>query len=416
MYVAHLSLHDFRSYPVLEVDLEPGVTSFVGRNGQGKTNIVEAIDYLSTLSSHRVATDLPLVRHGAVRAVVRAAVVRDERRAVLEIEINPGASNRARVNRAQLPRARELLGLVRTVVFAPEDLALVKGDPAERRRFADDLLVLHQGARYAGTRNDYDRVLRQRNSLLRTARLRGGASAGSARGGSLESPRESPQQSAGTMLGTLEVWDARLAELGAEIMAARARLVEELNPLLGKAYAAVARGAGSEHALLRYRPSFDPVEVSAQADDQGTVAGHTAGAVGVADLERAMLAEIAVRRRDEIDRGVSLVGPHRDDLLCSLGELPVKGYASHGESWSFAVALRLASYELLRSTGDDPVLILDDVFAELDTGRRAQLAALVSDAEQVLVTAAVPEDIPDGLSGRRFDVAGGAVSLVGRGG
>jgi DNA replication and repair protein RecF len=374
LYVAHLALHDFRSYPVLEVELEPGVTSFVGRNGQGKTNIVEAIDYLSRLSSHRVAADLPLVRRGATRAVVRAAVVRDERRAVLEIEINPGKSNRARVNRAQLPRARELLGLVRTVVFAPDDLALVKGDPTERRRFADDLLVLHQGARYAGTRSDYDRVLRQRNSLLKTARLRGSSAEGA--------------------LSTLEVWDERLARLGAEVMAARARLVEELNPLLGKAYEAVARGATRDDAVLSYKPSFEVTEDG--------------------ELEQAMLAEIARRRPDELDRGVSLVGPHRDDLICSLGEFPVKGYASHGESWSFALAMKLASYDLLRSTGDDPVLILDDVFAELDTGRRAQLAELVSGAEQVLVTAAVSADIPEGLRGRRFDVAGGEVTLIDR--
>ncbi len=397
MYVAHLSLHDFRSYPVLEVDLEPGVTSFVGRNGQGKTNIVEAIDYLSRLSSHRVAADLPLVRHGATHAVVRAAVVRDDRRAVLEVEINPGRSNRARVNRAQLPRARELLGLVRTVLFAPDDLALVKGDPTERRRFTDDLLVLHQGARYAGTRADYDRVLKQRNTLLKTARLRGSSAEGA--------------------LSTLEVWDAKLATLGAEIMTARGHLVEELNPLLGKAYEAVARGAGSDDATLTYKPSFEPQVVEQRAEradgrDHTPQAEQLAQPGSVDDLEQAMLTEIARRRPDELERGVSLVGPHRDDLICSLGEFPVKGYASHGESWSFALAMKLASYELLRSTGDDPVLILDDVFAELDTGRRAQLAELVSGAEQVLVTAAVPEDIPEGLRGRRFDVAEGEVTLV----
>jgi DNA replication and repair protein RecF len=382
MHVAHLSLHDFRSYETLEVDLEPGVTSFVGRNGQGKTNIVEGIDYLSRLSSHRVAADLPLVRRGASQAVVRAAVVRDERRAVLEIEINPGKSNRARVNRAQLPKARELLGLVRTVVFAPDDLALVKGDPTERRRFADDLLVLHQGARYAGTRSDYDRVLKQRNTLLKTARVRG--------------------SSAEAALSTLEVWDAHLARLGAEIMASRARLVDELNPLLGKAYEAVARGATRDDATLAYKPSFDVV-LSTVVEERTPVS------VSKPDLQQALLDEIARRRPDELDRGVSLVGPHRDDLLCSLGDFPVKGYASHGESWSFALAMRLASYELLRSTGDDPVLILDDVFAELDSGRRAQLADLVAGAEQVLVTAAVAEDIPEGLRGRRFEVADGKV-------
>ena len=411
MHVAHLSLHDFRSYPGLEVDLEPGVTSFVGRNGQGKTNIVEAIDYLSRLSSHRVAADLPLVRRGATQAVVRAAVVRDERRAVLEVEINPGKSNRARINRGQLPRARELLGLVRTVLFAPDDLALVKGDPTERRRFADDLLVLHRGARYAGLRADYDRVLKQRNSLLRTARLRGPAH------------RESA-------LSTLEVWDERLARLGAEIMASRSRLVEDLNPLLGKAYEAVARGAARDDATLAYKPSFDAFSVVEERADvpalrserserlEGSKArddGFETGPEGPprpSSLEVAMLAEIQRRRPDELERGVSLVGPHRDDLACSLGELPVKGYASHGESWSFALAMRLASYELLRATGDDPVLILDDVFAELDTGRRSQLADLVAGAEQVLVTAAVLEDIPEGLRGRRFEVADGEVIAV----
>lgn len=381
MHVAHLSLHDFRSYPAVEVEIGPGITSFVGRNGQGKTNLVEAVDYLSRLTSHRVAADAPLVRQGASQAVIRAAVVRDERSAVLEVEINPGRSNRARVNKSPLPKARELLGLLRTVVFSPEDLALVKGDPAERRRFADELLT-QIAPRYAGTRADYDRVLKQRNSLLK--------SAGAARrsGASADSARESARESA---LSTLAVWDTRLAELGAEIMRRRIQLVADLTPLVGKAYEAVARGASREDATIGYRPSF---EMS-----------------GPEDLESQLLVAIEERRRDELDRGLSLVGPHRDDLVLSLGDLPVKGYASHGESWSFALALRLASYDLLRATGDDPVLILDDVFAELDTGRRAQLADLVADAEQVLITAAVPDDIPAQLRGRRFTVADGQVTL-----
>jgi DNA replication and repair protein RecF len=375
LHVAHLSLHDFRSYPAVEVEIGPGITSFVGRNGQGKTNLVEAIDYLSRLTSHRVSADAPLVRQGASQAVVRAAVVRDERRAVLEIEINPGRSNRARVNKSPLPKARELLGLLRTVVFSPEDLALVKGDPAERRRFADELLT-QIAPRYAGTRADYDRVLKQRNSLLK--------SAGAARrSGAAESARESA-------LSTLAVWDTRLAELGAEIMRRRIQLVADLTPLVGKAYEAVARGASRDDATIGYRPSFEMT--------------------GPEDLEAQLLAAVEERRRDELDRGLSLVGPHRDDLVLSLGDLPAKGYASHGESWSFALALRLASYDLLRATGDDPVLILDDVFAELDTGRRAQLADLVADAEQVLITAAVPDDIPAQLRGRRFTVAGGEVT------
>ncbi len=379
MHVSHLSLHDFRSYPSLELELEAGVSSLVGRNGQGKTNVVEAIDYLSRLSSHRVSGDQPLVRQGAERAVVRAAVVREERTATLEVEINPGRSNRARVNRAALPRARDLVGLVRSVVFAPDDLALVKGDPGERRRFADDLQVLLT-PRYAGTRADYERVLKQRSSLLRTARVRGG-SAGEA------------------MLATLEVWDERLAALGAEIVVTRAALVEQLVPLLGKAYEAVARGAHRDDALMAYRPSFEVAPAS------------------VSQVEQAFLEELARRRQDEVDRGVTLVGPHRDDLLCTLGELPVKGYASHGEGWSFALALRLASYELLRQPAagavDDPILVLDDVFAELDATRRAQLAELVAGAEQVLVTAAVADDVPEALRGRRFTVADGQVRADG---
>jgi DNA replication and repair protein RecF len=374
VHVAHLSLHDFRSYPGVEVEIGPGVTSFVGRNGQGKTNLVEAIDYLSSLSSHRVASDAPLVRQGASQAIVRAAVVRDERRAVLEIEINPGRSNRARINRSPLPKAKELLGLVRTVVFAPDDLALIKGDPAERRRFMDDLLV-QVAPRYAGIRSDYERVLKQRNSLLKTART--------ARRG-----RDSDE----TLVSTLAVWDTRLAELGAEMVRRRLQLVEDLTPLVGKAYEAVARGATRDDARLAYRPSWE-------LDGAG------------AALEEQILAELQRRRSEELERAITLVGPHRDDLVLALGDLPVKGYASHGESWSFALALRLASYDLLRAGGDDPVLILDDVFAELDTGRRAQLADLVAGAEQVLITAAVPEDIPAQLRGRRFTVADGVVTL-----
>jgi len=379
VYVSHLSLHDFRSYPSAEIELDPGVTAFVGRNGQGKTNIVEAIDYLSRLQSHRVASDAPLIRAGADQAVVRAAVVRDGRTAVLEVELNPGRANRARINRSPLPRTRELVGLVRTVVFSPEDLALVKGDPSERRRFLDDLLVL-RAPRLAGVRADYDRVLKQRNSLLKTA----GLARGSAKEGAL---------------ATLAVWDDHLARTGAEILAERLALVESLRPYVGKAYETVARGATREDAEIEYRPSFE-------------LGGRSAHA----ELVEAIVEELARRQKDELDRGVSLVGPHRDDLLLSLGHgagvdrLPVKGYASHGESWSFALALRLASYDLLRADGDDPILILDDVFAELDSERRRQLAELVAGAEQVLVTAAVPEDVPAALAGVRFRVTHGEVT------
>ena len=389
MYVSHLVLHDFRSYATADVPLQPGATAFIGRNGQGKTNLVEAIDYLSRLSSHRVATDAPLVRAGADQAVIRASVVKDGRTAVLEVELNPGRSNRARINKSPLPRARELVGLVRTVVFSPEDLTLVKGDPSDRRRFLDDLLVLRT-PRLAGVRADYDRVLRQRNSLLKTmgAARRGGR----ARDG---------QESA---FATLAVWDDHLARTGAELLAERIALVDQLRPYVGKAYETVARGASRDDAEITYRPSF---ELPPGADR--------------AALGEALLAELERRRNDELDRGISLVGPHRDELQLTLGHgpgdgtggesrLPVKGYASHGESWSFALALRLASYDLLRSDGDDPILILDDVFAELDTERRAQLADLVAGAEQVLVTAAVAADVPEALAGVRYAVADGEVT------
>jgi DNA replication and repair protein RecF len=390
LYVAHLSLHNFRSYATAEVPLEPGVTSFIGRNGQGKTNLVEAIDYLSRLTSHRVATDAPLVRSGAEQAVVRAAVVKEGRTAVLEVELNPGRANRARINKSTLPRTRDLIGLVRTVIFSPEDLTLIKGDPSDRRRFLDDLVVLRT-PRLAGTRADYDRVLKQRNSLLKTA----GLARGSARDAAL---------------ATLGVWDEQLARHGAELLEARLGLVEELRPYVGKAYETVARGASRDDAEIDYKSSTPVVEEVAQQLSRNA---------GV--LEAAILDELGRRQKEELDRGISLVGPHRDELQLWLGHgaddptarLPVKGYASHGESWSFALALRLASYDLLRSDGDDPILILDDVFAELDTERRAQLADLVAGAEQVLVTAAVPEDVPAALAGARFVVADGEVTRDG---
>jgi DNA replication and repair protein RecF len=386
VYVSHLQLHDYRFYESVEVGLEPGVNVLVGPNGQGKTNLVEAVDYLATLASHRVATDAPLVRMGAGQAVVRAAVVRDGRTATLEVEINPGGSNRARVNKSPLPRARELLGLLRSVLFSPEDLALVKGDPGERRRFLDALLVA-RNPRLAGVRSDYDRVLRQRNSLLKTV----GAT------------RRRPRDATGTAepsseLRTLDVWDEHLARTGAELLHSRLALVEALRPFVADDYARVAAQAahGRTHADLSYKASLELPQPEAPREV----------------LEAALLAELAARRADEVDRGVSLVGPHRDDLVLTLGELPAKGYASHGEAWSFALALKLASYDLLRAEGDDPILILDDVFAELDRDRRDRLAGLVADAEQVLVTAAVAEDVPESLDGARYDVMEGKVTRV----
>ncbi len=377
MYVTHLSLVDFRSYPSVELPLEPGVTAFVGPNGEGKTNLVEAVGYVATLGSHRVATDAPLVRLGAERAIVRASVVRDDRPTLVELELTPGRANRARINRAPVPRAREVLGLLRTVLFAPEDLAVVKGDPAERRRFLDDLLVART-PRLAGVRADYDRVLKQRNALLKSA------------GAAMR------QRSSGPDLSTLDVWDTHLATAGAELLAARLELVDLLRPLVASSYASVARG--SVEISLDYVSSLGP--------DAPLLPDR-------AVLAEALLVAMGEARRRELERGLSLVGPHRDDLLLRLGPLPAKGYASHGESWSFALALRLASYDLLTSDGGEPVLILDDVFAELDVDRRQRLAELVAPAEQVLVTAAVAEDVPAALSGVRVDVLAGEVRRAG---
>jgi len=374
VHVSVLSLTDFRSWPQLDLELAPGPTALVGSNGQGKTNVVEALMYVATLGSHRVSSDAPLVRQGAERAIVRARVERDERSTLVELELNPGKANRARINRGAVPRAREVLGILRTVLFAPEDLALVKGDPSDRRRFLDDLLVL-RAPRLAGVRADYERVLKQRNALLKTAFL--------------------AKRSGGADMRTLDVWDSHLAQTGSELLAARLALVDDLLPLAQVAYREVSKGQGE--LGLAYRSSLG--EALPAAPDREVLAA-------------ALLSELAKVRQQEVERGVSLVGPHRDELVLTLGTLPVKGYASHGESWSVALALRLASYELLKADGGEPVLVLDDVFAELDTGRRERLATLVEGADQVIVTAAVPGDVPEQLAGGRYDVHDGAVTRV----
>jgi DNA replication and repair protein RecF len=385
MFVDHLQLTDFRSYESVDLPLEAGVSTFVGANGQGKTNLVEAIEYLSTLNSHRVASEVPLVRSGASRAIVRAGVqagLDDPRRLTLELEINPGKANRAKLNRSPLRQAREIVGLLRTVVFAPGDIAIVKGDPSERRRFLDDLLVA-RWPRLAGVRADYERALRQRNTLLKSlsGRLRAGPPPAQ---GSLGS------RSMHSGEATLDVWDTHLAQAAGELLEARLATLLDLSPHVSKAYADIA--PTNNNATAEYRASVD---------------------LGDA-IDRAMLGDLlskamTERRNEEIQRGVSLVGPHRDDIALSLGMLSAKGYASHGESWSLALALRLGSFHLLRADGVEPVLVLDDVFAELDSVRRERLASGVRVAEQVLVTAAVGADVPELLAGRRFRVVGGEV-------
>ena len=380
MHVRALAVADYRNYRAADLELGPGVTVLLGRNGQGKTNLVEALGYLATLSSHRVATDAPLVRAGAAQALVRADVVRDGRSTLVEVEITPGKANRARLNRTPVPRAREVLGVLRTVLFAPEDLSLVRGDPSERRRFLDDLLVM-RAPRLAGVRADYDRVLKQRNALLRSASAarRGGAGAAD-------------------VARTLEVWDSHLVGVGAELVAARLALLADLGPHLAESYEGLA-GAGPQATAVYVSALQRAGEPEPMPHDRGQIA-------------EVLTAALEARRKEELERGVTLVGPHRDEVLLSLGDLPAKGYASHGESWSLALALRLASYRLLghdSGPGGTPVLVLDDVFAELDTQRRDHLAAVVRGAEQTVVTAAVGADVPAGLADREVAIEAGEV-------
>ena len=390
MHLSQLSLVDFRSYAGLDLEFEPGVCVLVGPNGQGKTNVVEAVGYLATHASHRVAQDVPLVRIGAQRAVIRGVVHNEDRSVLLELEINPGKSNRVRVNRNPAAKPRDALGYLRTVLFAPEDLALVKGDPANRRQFLDELLVA-RAPRFAGVRADYERALKQRNALLRSAAQMRRANRGAA-----------------VDMSTLDLWDGHLASSGAALLTARLELVEALNPLVSKGYSAIA---GRDNALLEYRPSFELSTVNARAI--GTTPGSPVDESAVHD---ALIAALISGRKDEIERGMTLVGPHRDELALLLdhghGAVPAKSYASHGESWSFALSAKLAAFELLRAESLEPVLILDDVFAELDTSRRAQLAEVAASAEQVLITAAVEQDVPEGLGGMRYRIGMGTAERL----
>ena len=372
MWIRSLGLTDFRSYSQVEVDLSSGITTFVGSNGQGKTNLVEAIEFVATLGSHRVATDAPLVRTGADTAFIRCGVVTDDRDVLVELAVIPGKANRARLNKSPVPKTRDVLGIVRVVLFAPEDLALVKGDPSDRRAFLDDLLV-QRTPRLSGVKADYERVLKQRNALLKSSAI--------------------AKRSVDSMLRTLEVWDEQLIEHGAVMLAARQALLDDIRDLAVTEYGAVS-GDTRQHLGLSIVSSLGDVEPTAD----------------VAMWKQHLATAITDRRREEIARGVTLVGPHRDDVRLMLGEVPAKGYASHGESWSIALALRLAAFDLLRDDGIDPVLILDDVFAELDRSRRTRLAQKATEANQVLITAAVEEDVPRELQGARFMVARGEVT------
>lgn len=378
MFVTELTLADFRNYHSAKLELDSGVTVFVGANGQGKTNLVEAVEYLSTMSSHRVSATAPLIRAGAESAIVRAKVQasREDPRVVsLELEITTGRSNVARLNRAPLSRPRDLIGALRTVVFSPMDLSIVRGDPSDRRGWLDSLVVT-RWPRMAGVRQDLDRVLKQRNALLKAMSGR------------------SRVPSGGDEEVTLAVWNEQLAAIGAELLHARLDTLADVLPHAQRAYETIAPVNNQIDA--RYKTVLDLDGVPASTDVR-------------AELTRRLLDAMERARRDEIHRGVTLIGPQRDDVELAIGELPAKGYASHGESWSLALALRLGGFTLVRDDGVEPVLVLDDVFAELDSSRRERLAEAVEDAEQVLITAAVGSDVPDFPAERRFRVHAGQV-------
>ncbi|HQD20900.1 MAG TPA: DNA replication/repair protein RecF [Arachnia sp.] len=380
MFVTELSLTDFRNYETAALELTDGVTVFVGSNGQGKTNLVEAVEYLSTMSSHRVSSTAPLIRAGAESAVLRARVQagRDDPRLItLELEVTTGRSNVARLNRAPLQRPRDLVGALRTVVFSPMDIAIVRGDPSDRRAWLDSLVVT-RWPRMAGVRLDLDRVLRQRNALLKAMSGRSRVPTG------------------GDEEVTLQVWNEQLAAIGAELLHARLDTLADVLPHAQRAYETIA-------------PVNNQIQAAYKTGLDFTRPMNPGGDVREG-LRLALLDAMEARRRDEIQRGVTLVGPQRDDVELSIGALPAKGYASHGESWSLALALRLGGFMLVRDDGVEPVLVLDDVFAELDTARRERLAGAVADAEQVLITAAVGADVPDFPAARRFRVEAGSVS------
>jgi DNA replication and repair protein RecF len=396
MFIKHLSLAHFRNYETAEVELQKGVNLFIGPNGQGKTNLVEAIRYLSTLSSHRVAGYIPMIKQQQAQAVIRALASHDDRDVLLELELNRENPNKARINKSPAQKVRDVLGYVNSVTFAPEDLDIIKRDPSNRRAFIDELVV-QVWPRFAGVYGDYDRVLKQRNTLLKTARQTGAK---------------------GSALSTLDAWDQSLVAYGAEIIAARVDLIERLRPHLFAAYQSIAIANNEPKILIK--SSLLSATIAHYLDEEANFATaefevNQAEFLNTGDrteLEELFRLKLQSVRTKELERGITLVGPHRDDLVLLLGTLPTKGYASHGESWSYALALRLASIALLRveTRSGDPVLILDDVFAELDAGRRERLASMVKENEQVLITAAVAEDIPKDLIATVFHVKAGEVT------
>ncbi|MEY4451694.1 MAG: hypothetical protein RLZZ380_815 [Actinomycetota bacterium] len=387
MFVKHLTLSHFRNHKNTEIELQPGINLLVGPNGQGKTNVVEAIEYVSTLSSHRVAGYQALIHKDSSSAIVRLRVSHETRDVLVDLELHRDNQNQLRINQSPIPRMRDVLGTVNSVVFAPEDIDIVKRDPSNRRSFIDQLLVQFS-PRMAGVISDYERVLKQRNTLLKTARSTGAK---------------------GSSLSTLDAWDESLVRFGAEIVLERLNLLNKIKPYLTDAYQAIAIANNEPTVLMK-----SSLLGAAVVDDFEEAELEYLELQDLQEITSLYRAKLALVRNKELERGITLIGPHRDDLVLLLGDLPAKGYASHGESWSYALALRLASARLLsdESKTGDPIMILDDVFAELDAGRRDRLASLVADNEQVIITAAVEEDVPDSLKATVFQVSKGEVKRV----
>ena len=362
MLITNLNLTNYRSYSTLDLTLNPGVSIFVGKNGEGKTNIAEAVLYLTFLSSHRATGNTPLIKLGNQNAYIRAKVKYPEREILVELEINIDKANRAKVNQNQVRSQKEIFGIVQAIYFSPEDLDIVRGDPSERRRFIDQLLTL-RSPRIAGVISDYERAVKQRNSLLKT--------------------RASSD--------ALNPWDKQVAELGGEIITLRMLALNELKPIFNQVYKDIS---DTKPAEIIYKSSIDNPSLS-QGENSEKI------------MER-----LVNNRGAELDRGLTLTGPHRDDLLLILGDHAVKGYASHGESWSIALSLKLATYNLLKSDGLSPILILDDVFSELDEERRERLAEIAKSAEQTIITVAVENDLPKSITGSKYLVRAGMVSKL----
>jgi DNA replication and repair protein RecF len=387
MFVKRVRLTNFRNYKTAEVELTQGVNLLHGSNGQGKTNLVEAINFFASLSSHRVAGTTPLIKQGEQTAIISLELAHEEKELLLEFELNADAPNRARLNKSPVAKSKDILGYLNSVIFAPEDLDIVKRDPTNRRAFIDQLIVQFT-PRMLGVYSDYERVLKQRNTLLKSARATG---------------------TKGDALSTLSAWDESLVKLGSEIIAARVAIAEKLSPGLISNYQAIAKSNNEPRMFIKSSILGSTPLDADETDDTEYL--ETADREQIAQLFREKLENL---RPKELERGITLVGPHRDDLVLILGSLPAKGYASHGESWSYALALRLASLEILKAESrlGDPILILDDVFAELDSDRRTKLAQLVQGNEQVIITAAVVEDVPETLVAKRFSVVSGEITNV----